>query len=376
MLDIEKLHLEDALEDSPQTRHLLSVFEKDAMMLKKYSMGLHNCCQRAMKAQKELCAATQALAQHLRIYEMQKFPLESEDSILITTMKQFASYLDDVSSIQQVLSAQYAETMMYPMSKFLQADLEEIATMYEMFQIASHDHDSALSKYMKLPKKKDNEKIRNEANAELYAMRKKFHQTALHYYSSLNALQYKRKCFLLEPVLGYMHAQRSFFQMGQDAVCKSEIEDFLGNINASIQGVHTELQLDTQKTVGLIETLEQQSAHKYHAEPPVDMPYIPPNTHLSQKGGYLLLRNKQLLQTKWERCFFFTQAGNLMVQAKKELGGSLVLDLNEEGITAEPTELDDRRFLFQVASSKMKKCFVLQAENERERDEVGTIVYL
>lgn len=61
-------------------------------------------------------------------------------------------------------------------------------------------------------------------------------QTGLHYYSSLNALQYKRKCSLLEPILGYMHAQRAFFQMGQDAVCKNEIEEFLNNISTSVQG--------------------------------------------------------------------------------------------------------------------------------------------
>ena len=54
-----------------QTRNLLSVFEKDAMVLRKYSVGLHNCCQRVMSAQNELCAANQALSQHLRSYELQ-----------------------------------------------------------------------------------------------------------------------------------------------------------------------------------------------------------------------------------------------------------------------------------------------------------------
>ena len=54
-----------------QTRNLLSVFEKDAMVLRKYSVGLHNCCQRVMTAQNELCAANQALSQHLRSYELQ-----------------------------------------------------------------------------------------------------------------------------------------------------------------------------------------------------------------------------------------------------------------------------------------------------------------
>lgn len=34
-----------------QTRSLLSVFERDALGLKKYTQGLHGCCQRVMKAQ-------------------------------------------------------------------------------------------------------------------------------------------------------------------------------------------------------------------------------------------------------------------------------------------------------------------------------------
>lgn len=368
-MGIEKLHLEDALEDSPQTRSLLSVFEKDAMALKKYTTGLHNCCQRIMKAQNELCAATQSLSQHLRDFEIQKFPLESDDSVLSSTLKQFSSYLDDVSSIQQVLSAQFSETMMYPLSRFLQADLEEVTTLFEMYQIASNEHDSAMSRYMRLPKKKESERQKSEYNEELYLMRKKFHQTSLHYYSSLNALQYKRKCSLLEPVMGYLHAQRAFFQMGQDAVGKKEIEDFLNNISTSVQGVQQELQTETKKTVELIDTLEQQSAHLYHAEPMVDMPYIPPNTTLTQKAGYLFVRSKQLIATKWERCFFFTVGGNLMSQARDELAGSLVLDLNEPGVLAEPHDSDDRRFVFQIVSPKTKRNIVLQAENEREKDE-------
>ncbi|XP_067684008.1 DCC-interacting protein 13-alpha-like isoform X2 [Haliotis asinina] len=375
MPDIEKLHLEEALEDSPQTRSLLSVFEKDALILKKYTSNLHSCCQRVMSAQNELCAATQALAQQLRTYEVQKFPLESENSILTTTLNQFASYLDDISSVQQVLASQFSETMMYPLSKFLQADMDEISTMFEMFQIASHEHEQALTKYMKLPSKKDNEKARVEVNEELYAMRKKFHQTSLHYYSSLNAVQYKRRCFLLEPIMGYLHAQRSFFQMGQDAVCKPEIENFLTNIASSVQSVHQELSTETQKTVELIDTIEKQSAHLYNAEPPIDMPFIPPNTALTQKAGYLFQRIKQaLITTKWDRVYFFTQGGNLMSQAKEEFAGSLVIDLNEEGVIAEPATADDRRFVFQVVSPGNKKAVILQAENYRERDEwIATI---
>lgn len=54
--------------------------------------------------------------------------------------------------------------------------------------------------------------------------------------------------------------------------------------------VQAELQIETKKTVELIDSLEQQSQHMYHAEPPVNMPYIPPNLNLAQKSGYLFQR--------------------------------------------------------------------------------------
>ncbi|GFR99383.1 DCC-interacting protein 13-alpha [Elysia marginata] len=316
----------------------------------------------------ELCSATQTLAQHLRSYETKNFPLETEDSVLSSTLKEFSTYLDDISSMHQVLAQQFSETMMYPLNKFLQADIEEISTMNEMYRLASNEHEQSLAKYMKQTMKKD-DKSRLEVNDELHANRKKFHQTSLHYYSSLNALQYKRKCFLLEPVMGYMHAQRACFQMGQDIILRSEVEDFLGNIGSSVQAVHTDLAKVTQKTVELIDSIEQQSQHLYHAEPPVDMPFIPPNTNLTQKAGYLFCRGKQaLLGTKWDRMYFFTQGGNLMSQTREEFAGSLVIDLNENGVVVESCTVDERRHTFQLLAPN-RKVVILQAENYRERDE-------
>lgn len=54
--------------------------------------------------------------------------------------------------------------------------------------------------------------------------------------------------------------------------------------------VHSDLAKETQKTVELIENIEKQSQHMYHAEPLADMPFIPPNTNLTQKAGYLFCR--------------------------------------------------------------------------------------
>jgi DCC-interacting protein 13 alpha len=52
----------------------------------------------------------------------------------------------------------------------------------------------------------------------------------------LNTLQYKRKSALLEPLLGIMHAQKTFFEMGHEVTSRSEVNEFVANIGASVQG--------------------------------------------------------------------------------------------------------------------------------------------
>lgn len=60
-------------------------------------------------------------------------------------------------------------------------------------------------------------------------------QTAVHYYSLLNSLQYKRRSSLLEPVIGFVQAQKTFFDMGNETLSRKEFEDFVANISASVQ---------------------------------------------------------------------------------------------------------------------------------------------
>lgn len=118
-------------------------------------------------------------------------------------------------------------------------------------------------------------KLRAEAVEDVYTSRKKQHQTMMHYFCSLNTLQYKKKMALLEPLLGYMQAQVnsnrwtcmpshfypvhpacllravvksanvlsswpvcsvqiSFFRLGSENLTQ-QWEDFLGTIGTSVQ---------------------------------------------------------------------------------------------------------------------------------------------
>ncbi len=50
---------------------------------------------------------------------------------------------------------------------------------------------------------------RFEANADLFAARKKFYESSLDYHTELNCFQHKKKFAILEPILTFMHAQVS-----------------------------------------------------------------------------------------------------------------------------------------------------------------------
>uniref|UniRef100_A0A673NNG0 BAR domain-containing protein n=1 Tax=Sinocyclocheilus rhinocerous TaxID=307959 RepID=A0A673NNG0_9TELE len=233
MPEIDKLPIEETLEDSPQTRSLLGVFEEDTAAISSYFSQLFKAMQRIYDAQNELSAATHLTSKLLKDYEKQRFPLGGEDEVMSSTLQQFAKVIDELSSCHAVLSTQLADAMMFPITQFQERDLREIVILKEVFQIASDDHDTAVNRYSRLSKRKENEKVKNEVMEDVYTSRKKQHETIMHYFASLNMLQYKKKIALLEPLLGYMQAQISFFKLGSENLTQ-QWEEFLTNIGTSI----------------------------------------------------------------------------------------------------------------------------------------------
>ncbi|KAI2530141.1 adaptor protein, phosphotyrosine interacting with PH domain and leucine zipper 1, partial [Homo sapiens] len=114
MPGIDKLPIEETLEDSPQTRSLLGVFEEDATAISNYMNQLYQAMHRIYDAQNELSAATHLTSKLLKEYEKQ------------------------LSSCHAVLSTQLADAMMFPITQFKERDLKEILTLKEVFQIASN----------------------------------------------------------------------------------------------------------------------------------------------------------------------------------------------------------------------------------------------
>uniref|UniRef100_A0A3B5Q2Z6 DCC-interacting protein 13-beta n=1 Tax=Xiphophorus maculatus TaxID=8083 RepID=A0A3B5Q2Z6_XIPMA len=345
-----KLLLEDALQDSPQTRSLLSVFEEDAGNLTEYTNQLLQAMQRVFGAQSEMGLATEQLSKQLLDYEKKNFALGKGDEEVITTLQSFAKTVGELNSLHSELANQMADSMVFPLIQFREKDLTEISTLKEIFGIATDEHEAAMVKYSRLPKKKENEKLKTDMVKEVAYTRRKQHQASLQYYCALNALQYRKRVAMLEPMLGYTQAQAEMLSLSK----------FL-SLFASIQK-----QLDAEA-----ETMRMAQKEFLSVEDTVYMPDKETETvnrTLIQKAGYLNIRNKTgLVTTAWDRLFFFTQGGNLMCQPRGAVAGGMVLDLDNSSVMA--VECEDRRYCFQITSPSGKTSMILQAESKKEYEE-------
>lgn len=365
MPTVDKLLLEEALQDSPQARSLLSVFEEDAGTLTDYTNQLLQAMQRVYGAQNEMCLATQQLSRQLLAYEKQNFALGKGDEEVISTLHYFSKVVDELNGLHTELAKQLADTMVLPVIQFREKDLTEVSTLKDLFGLASNEHDLSMAKYSRLPKKKENEKVKMEVVKEVAAARRKQHLSSLQYYCALNALQYRKRAAMMEPLIGFAHGQINFFKKGAEVFSKS-MDGFLSSVTDMVQSIQVELEAEADKMRVSQQELLSVSESVYTPDIDVATPQI--NRNLIQKTGYLNLRNKTgLVTTTWERLYFFTQGGNLMCQPRGAVAGGLIQDLDNCSVMA--VDCEDRRYCFQISTPSGKPGIILQAESRKEYEE-------
>ncbi|XP_008072307.2 DCC-interacting protein 13-beta isoform X2 [Carlito syrichta] len=362
---VDKLLLEEALQDSPQTRSLLSVFEEDAGTLTDYTNQLLQAMQRVYGAQNEMCLATQQLSKQLLAYEKQNFALGKGDEEVISTLHYFSKVVDELNVLHTELAKQLADTMVLPIIQFREKDLTEVSTLKDLFGLASSEHDLSMAKYSRLPKKKENEKVKTDVGKEVATARRKQHLSSLQYYCALNALQYRKRMAMMEPMIGFAHGQINFFQKGSEMFSK-RMDSFLSSVADMVQSIQVELEAESEKMRVSQQELLSTDESVYTPDSDVTAPQI--NRNLIQKAGYLNLRNKTgLVTTTWERLYFFTQGGNLMCQPRGAVAGGLIQDLDNCSVMA--VDCEDRRYCFQITTPNGKSGIILQAESRKENEE-------
>uniref|UniRef100_A0A452SPD0 DCC-interacting protein 13-beta n=1 Tax=Ursus americanus TaxID=9643 RepID=A0A452SPD0_URSAM len=349
----------------PSTRSLLSVFEEDAGTLTDYTNQLLQAMQRVYGAQNEMCLATQQLSKQLLAYEKQNFALGKGDEEVISTLHYFSKVVDELNVLHTELAKQLADTMVLPIIQFREKDLTEVSTLKDLFGLASNEHDLSMAKYSRLPKKKENEKVKTDVVKEVAAARRKQHLSSLQYYCALNALQYRKRVAMMEPMIGFAHGQINFFKKGAEMFSQN-MNSFLSSVADMVQSIQVELEAEAEKMRVSQQDLLSVDESVYAPDSDVAAPQI--NRNLIQKAGYLNLRSKTgLVTTTWERLYFFTQGGNLMCQPRGAVAGGLIQDLDNCSVMA--VDCEDRRYCFQITTPNGKSGIILQAESRKENEE-------
>ncbi|CAO2581262.1 DCC-interacting protein 13-beta [Lemmus lemmus] len=312
-----------------------------------------------------MCLATQQLSKQLLAYEKQNFALGKGDEEVISTLHYFSKVMDELNGLHTELAKQLADTMVLPVIQFREKDLTEVSTLKDLFGLASNEHDLSMAKYSKLPKKKENERVKTEVGKEVASARRKQHLSSLQYYCALNALQYRKRMAMMEPLIGFAHGQINFFKRGAEMFSKS-MDGFLSSVTGMVQSIQVELEAEADKMRVSQQELLSVDESVYIPDSDVTTPQI--NRNLIQKAGYLNLRNKTgLVTTTWERLYFFTQGGNLMCQPRGAVAGGLIQDLDNCSVMA--VDCEDRRYCFQISTPSGKPGIILQAESRKEYEE-------
>lgn len=341
------------------------MFEEDAGTLTEYTNQLLQAMQRVYGAQNEMCLATHQLSRHLLAYENQNFALGKGDEQVISSLQNFAKVVEELNILHAQLAEQLAEAMVFPMIQFREKDLTEVSTLKDMFVLTSNEHDIAMAKYSRLPKRRENEKLKAEVVAEVTSARKRQHQASLQYYCALNALQYRKRVAVMQPMLGYTQGQIAFFKKGMEMFSK-RLDSFLSSVSNTIKSIQEQLDADSEAM--RLAQQEQLSLSESAYIPDYDVASPAINRNLLQKAGYLNIRNKTgLVSTSWDRLYFFTQGGNLMCQPRGAVAGGLVLDLDNCSVMA--VDCEDRRYCFQISNPSGKPSVILQAESKKEYEE-------
>ncbi|KAH6929237.1 hypothetical protein HPB50_025204 [Hyalomma asiaticum] len=339
----EALHLEDALEDNPQMRSMVNLFERDAHNLDKYVRVMYEHANRIWNAEKELADATASLAFHMRQYDSQDFPLDTDpDSILRATLRQLSSSLEER---KQLVSQERVENKM-----------------------GGKEREQALGRYCKQSRRKDTDRQRLDLSEELYLANRRFHTVSLQFYAQLNALQYRRKIALIEPLLGYVHSMKSLFGVAHETMHTAEQDEFLANIATSLGDALRYFCHSFRVFEVLLPQFESLVNHPLRL--PKRQNVIPDKLRAAEGQGSKYRRKIAGMVSRWDRVYFYILGCHLMHIPKGESVGSAVMEI-DRGTVAHALD-EDRRNVFQISNGK--KSVVLQALSEPERDEWITTV--
>nr|CDS15300.1 DCC interacting protein 13 beta [Echinococcus granulosus] len=419
---MELLRLKEAMSNAPHAQQLATQFAADAQDISHLLREFNTACSYIHQAQETLAQCYLQMSEISRLIGSKTLSVQSKNPDFENICLQFSSFLEELSGMHRAEAEELRSALFLPAHKLpsqpgLQlvdnsgaaaageggggvtslffADLRATQRHREACEREVH---ASLARYMRLTRRCA-PKEHDDAVLELSRRRRMFQQAAVIYHARLNAAHFEREMVPLNAFFGFLTTLRIHCKKIAEVVEQPSLAQFAEVIKSQFDCRQVQSTQATEEFLNTLTNIQSQSLALFAPEPlfaKSDKSYLrTPETNLLSKSGYLYMRVKKTFGFDWNEVYCFTQGGNLLCQQKGDLGAGVLVNLNGKGVFAEPMDIDDRRYTFQIVSPAEKRVkkqqqhqepsfihslfssepqhqpqtVVLQAENSTDRDE-------
>lgn len=250
-----------------------------------------------------------------------------------------------------------------PVGHLLKQELTELTSSKEEYLRADKQHQQHQERYAKVSKKRETEKVRFEANASLFEVRKHRHSKLLDYGVHLNQIQMKRRFMLHGPLLRLFQTVDEW-RIAASTVVQEYTPEFCATTEAALEEERRALSNQVKRLELEVQRLLNSSELACHPDiDPLDPfleTHLEPITPRAELEGWLNHRSGRLTPG-YVHCFVRIRDHSMHRWTKKR-GWTLLTRLTS--VSATIVDRDDRRYLFEIARPSGLP-ITLQAEGAR-----------
>ncbi|XP_061734451.1 arf-GAP with coiled-coil, ANK repeat and PH domain-containing protein 2-like isoform X1 [Nerophis ophidion] len=340
LLDFEK-----CVNDAPEFRLNLELFEADVALLETQLEKVMRLCGKMVESGQAYGAANQLFLGSLA----ELFVHHKDDGGVTNCLSQFKQGLQEALTFHSMLLDQTQRAITQQLTNLCKQFLPQLADTKREFVRIGEDLETAVLKNAQVSRHKAADAER--ASHLLLATRKCYQHFALDYCLQLNNFKTQQRIEVLNSVFSFVNAQFTFFHQGFDLL--RDLEPTMRIMAAQLSQRSADCASRRKDLENCHLLVQQRDASGETLVSP-----CPGSDVIIQ--GYLFKRSRRKAKT-WKRCWFFIRDNQLLYR-KSHKEASMVLFEDLRLCAVKSLDHLERRFCFELLS--VQRCCLLQADSE------------
>eukprot|EP00117_Sycon_ciliatum_P034826 scpid32508/ scgid26503/ Rho GTPase-activating protein 26; GTPase regulator associated with focal adhesion kinase; Oligophrenin-1-like protein; Rho-type GTPase-activating protein 26 len=354
---LRPLEYSDCVHDSPFFRDTLQAHEKELENTAESIKTLVKACKRLITAQKELSRAQRHVSEILAGFKIELIGDSTEDEAqIIGAFKEFASLISGIEEQREMFLGNAEVRLLDPLEQFRNDQVHATKEAKKTFEKGSTAYCKYLETFLGTSSKRKDSQLQ-EADDQMETETEGFLQMSCQYVRRLQDVQLRKKFDFVEPLLGFMRDQMTFYHHGYEA-----FTDYSGRfeeLQIKLQLARDQYEQQTEQTDELINKVIQKAKAG--------------DTSAGQiaRQGYNFLQKPRKgglgTQSIKHYCQFIKDEGLFVMFPYNQQQGKMSNPetFKLDSCTRRPTESIEKRFCFDLTAGD--KVYTLQAVTNKDR---------